>query len=67
MCKDEDIRVAETVRSLMVIADSWENDDDLAIDEMADQLEALCDVLDGSSDFQTFAKKTNLTGRERLN
>lgn len=64
---DEDIRTADAIRSLMVITDSWKNDKELFLDEMTGQLDALCNDLEKTSDFQEFSRITNLTGQERLN
>ena len=64
--KEEDLRTAAAIRSLSVMTESWENDD-LSLDDMCDQLDALSDVLDGDKTFSEFTESTNLTGRERLN
>ena len=61
----DEIRDAELLRSLDIIIDSWENDD-LSIDDMADQLEAATKIVDGSSSLSEFVEETNLHDREQL-
>lgn len=66
MTEDEEIRTAEIIRALIITSDSWENDI-LSVDDMCDQLDALCDVFEGKMNFIEFSQCTNLVGRERLN
>lgn len=63
---NEDVRDAEVIRSLDIVINSWENDD-LSIEDMTAQLEAVNKIADGSSDFAGFLTDTQLHGREVLN
>lgn len=63
---NEEVRDAEVLRSLDLVVRSWENDD-LSIEDMTAQLEAVNKIADGSSDFSEFLDSTKLHGREILN
>lgn len=63
---DFDVLEANILRSMSLMSKSWDTDD-ISVSEMTAQIEALCEVVNGDSDFGQFAKSTNLTGRERLN
>ena len=55
----EQIREAEMMRALDVVAESWQNDD-LDLDTMAYQLEGMCEVAEGKISFGEFLHKTGL-------
>jgi len=62
-----EVQQAHFMRALDLIADSWENDDDLSIEEMTTQLEQTIEVVNERIDFQEFLETTDLGKRERLN
>lgn len=62
----EEVQDAMFMRSLDLLCDSWENDD-LTLDDMADQLEAANKMISGETNFKQFLDVTNLHGREKLN
>ena len=53
------IQDAYTDKALGLVVKSWENDD-LDIAEMNNQLEALANLADGASNFNTFLEEANL-------
>jgi len=56
----DEIRDEETLRALMSMVESWENDENLSISDMTAQLEEAIEVVDGNSDYSDFLKKTGL-------
>lgn len=60
-----DILEATILRSVKLVAESWE-EENLSLSDMTSQLEALCNMVDGETDFASFAKESNLTSQERL-
>ena len=62
-----EIHTAEISRSLALVGQVWESDEELSVDDMCKHLEAVIDVVDRTSDFKQFVESSNLSGRERLN
>lgn len=63
---DGELHRIDMLRALMLANNAMEEQDATA-DDFSDYLEALCDVVDGKTDFTEFARVTKLAGRERLN
>ena len=61
-----EIHVTEIDRALALTAQVWEMND-ISVDDMCEQLEAIGDIVDGTSTFGDFCEETGLTGLERLN
>lgn len=64
---EEEIHVAEIGRSLELVAQVWESDVALTVDEMCEHLEAVNDIVIKASSFTDFVETTNFSGLERLN
>jgi hypothetical protein len=62
-----DIHIAEIDRALGLVAQVWEDTEELSVDEMCEHLDAVNDIVTKSSSFNDFVESTNLSGRERLN
>lgn len=56
-----DLHAADVLRSLEAAAGSWKNDE-LTLDDMCDQLDALGAVADGSIDYAQFIHTTGVKG-----
>ena len=55
-----EIQEAHLLRAFELIADSWENDDALTIEEMTIQLEQTIEVINDRIDFDEFLNITKL-------
>ena len=62
-----EVEEAHLIRALDLIADSWENDDELTIEDMTVQLEQTIEVVNNRIDFKKFLEITHLDKREKLN
>lgn len=57
---EEDIHIAEIQRSLNSVADAWENDVSIDVDDMCEHLEQVGAVVDGDIGFNEFIDSTGL-------
>jgi len=64
---NSEIHITEIDRALDLTAQVWEMNADISIDDMCDQMNAIGDIVDGTSTFGDFCKATNLTSLETLN
>jgi len=64
---NSEIHITEIDRALDLTAQVWEMNDDISVDEMCEQMEAINDIVVGESTFGDFCKATNLTSLETLN
>jgi hypothetical protein len=62
-----EIHTAEIERALDLTAQVWEMNADISIDDMCNQLDAIGNIVDGTSTFGDFCEATNLTSIEVLN
>ena len=64
--KCDEFQQANILRSLTLAGEAVQ-EPNVTVDDLCDYLDALCDVVNKKSDFNTFATTTNLTGHIRLN
>lgn len=63
----EEIHNAEICRALDLVASTWDQTEELDVDEMCLHMDSVGDIMNGTSNFAEFIKITNLAGQERLN
>ena len=58
--EEEDIHIAEIERALHSVADAWENDDSIDVDDMCEHLDQVGAVVDKDIGFNEFIDNTGL-------
>ena len=64
---NSEVHITEIDRALDLTAQVWEMNANISIDEMCEQIEAVCGVVDSTATFSDFCEATNLTSLETLN